>query len=419
MTKTKRRRLTLIPLVLLPMTGVLVWAKARFLGAGAIPLAPSYASPSPGAKWPWPSAKFRVLARGVTQTSFKTADGTLLDLFEFDFAKNPRLRWEIFDQDEDDAKPFDNKVLYWNRNVARATKQLETQGRGPVWVAWNGAFFGYNKKSGEEDAFHVSPVVLRGKAYFNTAQHRWTFGVKNTPSGPVWKTFFKPDRATMEREFDFAAGSVQCLIRNGKSLKVEPFPKVGGQFKAQPVASTALDAGHIPYFDHMRTCRASIGWSRDNKKLYFLAVKEPDDEGAFSVALSFAVRGQIAPGGVTLGGGWTVPDVQRFWQSQGVWGAINSDAGGVLQWVARGPKGDREMVPPRLANGALKLKVAPDWMGAASGGGAMMYFFVREAASGESQGKERKTRPLGHLMRLEMEVLATSRKPHLYCFDGG
>ena len=183
----------------------------------------------------------------------------------------------------------------------------------------------------------------------------------------------------MEREFDYAAGSVQCLIKDGKSLKVEPFPPIGGQFKTQPVPSTAQDAGHIPYFDHMRTCRASIGWSRDNKHLYLLAVKEPDDEAASSVALSFAVRGNPLPTGTTLGGGWTVPDLQRFWRAKGVWGAVNSDAGGVLQWVARQPKGAGwEMVPPRQASGALKLKVAPDWNGAVSGGGSMMYFFVRE-----------------------------------------
>ncbi|BCM93477.1 hypothetical protein IAD21_05368 [Abditibacteriota bacterium] len=382
MTNRSRRRFLLVALPTLVVIGLAAWAKTRFLSPGVapVPLASSYASPSPDAVWPWKGAKVRPLARGVTQTSKVTADGTLLDLFDFDFGANPNLRWEIFDQDEDDARPLDNHVLYWERNVARATKELDgVKKRGPVLVAWNGAFFGYNNKTGVEDAFHVSPIVLRGKAYFNFAQHRWTFGVKNTPTGPIWKTFFKPDKATMEREFDYAAGSVQCLIKDGKPLKVEPFPRIGGQFKAQPVPSTAQDAGHIPYFDHMRTCRASIGWSRDNKHLYLLAVKEPDDEGASSVALSFTVRGNPLPPGTTLGGGWTVPDVQRFWQAKGVWGAINSDAGGVLQWVARQPNGRGwEMVPPRQGSNALKLQVKPNWNGAISGGGAMMYFFVRE-----------------------------------------
>lgn len=378
----RSRRRFLLCLSLSGVFALAAWAKTRFLSPGTtkIPLAASYSSPSPEANWPWNGATTTTLAKGVTQTSEVASDGTLLDVFDFDFGANPRLKWEIFDQDEDDAKPFDNHVLYWDRNVARATKELDAKGRGQVLVAWNGAFFGYNNKTGAADAFHVSPVVLRGKTYFNTVQHRWTFGVKQTPTGPIWKTFFKPDKVTMEREFDFAAGSVQCLIKDGKPLLVEPFPKVGGQFKDQPVPSTDKDAGHIPYFDHMRTCRASIAWSRDNKHLYFLSVKEPDDEGASSVALSFAVRGNPIPMGTTLGGGWTVPDVQRFWQAKGVWGAVNSDAGGVLQWVARKPNGSGwEMVPPRLSNGALKLQVKPNWNGAISGGGSMMYFFVREA----------------------------------------
>ena len=376
--KPSRRRLLIFGLPLLALIGALAWAKTRFLGAGVakIPLAGSYSSLAPDAIWPWKGGKTKTLAKGVTQTTKTAADGTQLDLFEFDFEQNPNLRWEIFDQDEDDRKPFDNRVFYWDRNVARATKELNTtKNRGPVLVAWNGAFFGYYSK---KEAFHVSPVVLDGKVFFNTAQHRWTFGVKNTPDGPVWKTFFKPDKKTMAREFDWAAGSVQCLIKDGKLLQVEPFPPIGGQFKPQPVPSTAQEAGHIPYFDHMRTCRASIGWSRDNKKLFFLAVKEPDDEGASSAALSFAVRGQNLPGGMTLAGGWTVNDVQRFWQSKGVWGAINSDAGGVMQWVARQPDGSWEMVPPRQGSGVMRLKAKPNWNGAVKGGGAMMYFFVRE-----------------------------------------
>ena len=361
--------------------GLLFWSNARNrVTAPAAGGVAAYAVAAPATVWPWKGAKTKTLAAGVTQTSLVSSDGTMLDLFDFDFGANPRLRWEIFDQDEDDAKPLDNHVNYWERNVALMTKQLNgAKGRGPVLVAWNGAFFGYDRTTKVEDAFHVSPVVLRGKVHFYTAQHRWTFGVKNTPDGPVWKTFFKPDRATMEREFDYAAGSVQCLIKDGKPLKIEPFPPVGGTFKAQPVPSSDQEAGHIPYFDHMKTCRASIGWSRDNKHLYFLAVKEPDDEGASSVALSAAVRGEPIPAGTSLAGGWSVADVGKFWQSKGVWGAINSDAGGVMQWIARQPlNAGWEMVPPRQETNLKRVQVAPDWNGAVKGGGAIMYFFVRE-----------------------------------------
>ena len=301
--------------------GLFVWANRKPRSRPKSTATAAYAVFAPDTAWPWPGAKTVTLAPGVTQISKVSSDGTLLDLFDFDFGANPRLRWEIFDQDEDDQKPLDNRVNYWERNVAQMTKQLDgPKGRGPVLVAWNGAFFGYDNNTKAADAFHVSPVVLRGKVLFNTAQHRWTFGVKNTATGPVWKTLFEPSRATMEREFDYAAGSVQCLIKDGQPLIIEPFPKVGGKFKAQPVPSTEKEAGHIPYFDHMKTCRASIGWSRDNKHLYFLAVKEPDDEGSSSVALSFAVRGEPIPADTSLAGGWSVADVGKFWQSVGVWG---------------------------------------------------------------------------------------------------
>ncbi len=361
--------------------GLFLWANRGLNSAPRPGGSATYMAAAPDTSWPWPGAKTKTLAAGVTQTSHVSSDGTMLDLFDFDFGANPRLRWEIFDQDEDDKKPLDNHVNYWDRNVALATKQLDgAKGRGPVIAAWNGAFFGYYDGDKTADAFHVSPVVLRGKVYFYTAQHRWTFGVKNTPAGPVWKTFFKPDRATMEREFDYAAGSVQCLVKDGKPLKIEPFPAVGDSFKAQPVASTDKEAGHIPYFDHMKTCRASLGWSRDNKHLFLLAVKEPDDAGSSSVALSFAVRGEPIPGNTSLAGGWSVPDVANFWQSKGVWGAINSDAGGVMQWIARQPdNAGWELVPASQGSGNMRVRLAPDWKGMSAGGGAIMYFFVRES----------------------------------------
>ncbi|HEX9998291.1 MAG TPA: hypothetical protein VGB45_14220 [Abditibacterium sp.] len=374
-----RKYIVAIGVVSLLAVGLLT-LKNRFLGP--VPLAKlPYDTLSPDAKWPLNGAKTTVLRRGVTHTFSQAPDGTQIDFIDFDFGQNPRLRFEIFDQDEDDAKPFDNKVNYWNRNVARVTKELNASGRGPVVAAWNGAFFGYDNSTGKEDAFHVSPVVLRGKSYFGGANHRWAWGVKQSASGPQWKTFWKPSRATLEREFDYAAGSVQCLILNGKPLKVEPFPPVGGSFKKQPVSSSPLEAGHIPYFDHMRTCRASVGWSRDNHHLYLLTVKEPDDESSSSLALSWAVRGGSIPGGASLGGGWTVPDVQQFWKSKGVWGAVNSDAGGVLQLVFRHPKGNHTFVTPRQETGGMRRNVAPNWNGAIEGGGAIMYFFVRELSS--------------------------------------
>lgn len=351
--------------------------KNRYVGAMPLTSRP-LSAPSSLAIWPLPHATQESLGHGITHWTSQGNDGTTIDFLDFDFGANPKLRWEIFDQDEDDEKPLDNHVYYWNRNVARATKELNVKGSVPVLAAWNGAFFGYNNKTKGEDAFHVSPVVLRGKSYFNGVNHRWTFGVKNTAQGPVWKVFYKPTRQQREREFDFAAGSVQCLVRNGKPLKVEPFPVTINDIKPQPVPSSPQEAGHIPLFDHMRTCRASLGWSRDNRHLYLLTVKEPDNEGSSSAALTLSLRGATLPGGMTLGGGWTTADVQRFWISKGVWGAINSDAGSVLQLVYRKPNSLYTFVPPRQETTIQRINCGPNWYGAVSGGGAMMYFLVRE-----------------------------------------
>jgi hypothetical protein len=338
----------------------------------------TYRDPSPMAKWPIPGWKTEVLRAGITRTFATGLDGTRIEFFDFDFKANQRLRFEIFDQDEDDAKPLDGRVLHRPRNVAVATQQLNEQGRGPIITAWNGAFFGYDFKAGAENSFHVSPVVLRGKVHYNNAQHRWTWGVKETEQGPVWKVFFKPSRQQMEREFDYAAGSVQCLIRNGKQLLVEPFPVIGQKFKAQPVQSTIDEAGHIPFFDHMRTSRASIGWSRDNRHLYLLAVQEPDSENNSNQALIWAVRGELVPAHLSSKGGWTVPDLQQFWISRGVWGAINSDAGDAFQLVYRNPKANYTFLPPRLASNQLRIEYDAAMKGAMEGGGAIMYFMVRE-----------------------------------------
>ena len=54
------------------------------------------------------------------------------------------------------------------------------------------------------------------------------------------------------------------------------------------------------------------------RKLYVLFVKEPDSEGPSLMA---------AEQGISMAGGWSVPDMARFFVALGAWGAINSDAG--------------------------------------------------------------------------------------------
>src|SRR5436190_22039228 len=55
---------------------------------------------SPQANWPWPHALQDRPHSGVTHwVDSSSPDGTILDLFDFDFSVNPSLRMEIYDQD--------------------------------------------------------------------------------------------------------------------------------------------------------------------------------------------------------------------------------------------------------------------------------------------------------------------------------
>ncbi|HEX8833536.1 MAG TPA: DUF5693 family protein, partial [Abditibacteriaceae bacterium] len=77
------------------------------------------------ATWPWPHATREELSTGVTHWFDKSArDGTTLDLLEFDFARDPRLRFGLYDRDEDDAKPFDNRVKYWDEGLAPTVEKM-------------------------------------------------------------------------------------------------------------------------------------------------------------------------------------------------------------------------------------------------------------------------------------------------------
>jgi hypothetical protein len=307
--------------------------------------------------FPLPNSTMTHPQRGVTCWQAESSpDKTRIALYAFDFAANPRLRLEIFDQDEDDAQPFDNHARYYDRPVDKAVEQLNRNGRGQVVAAWNGLFFGTTRNSPEGIASHVSPVVLGGKVHYNSGTHRWTFGVKTTNGKPEFKVIHRPDRATLEREFDWAAGAAQCLIREGKPLRLEPYPQRGETPRPRPVPSTPAEAGHIPLVDHMNTSRVSLAWARDSRILYVLFVREPDNETASALALRH---------GKPELGGWTVADLQRFWQAKKVWGAINSDGGNVAQMTVMDSTGKYRPVLPASSLGVKQ-------------GGALMYFFIRE-----------------------------------------
>lgn len=307
-----------------------------------------------------------------------------MDLLSFDFKDNPDLRFELYDQDEDDAKPFDNVVDYWPMGVGQATGKLnarfQQQKKGRIVAAWNGLFFGYYRKMKatrrgtipERAGHHVSPVVLRGKVLYNTANHRWAFGVKYLHGRPAWKTQHLASREWMQRELDFGGASAQCLVRNGQALKLEPFPRSRSEVRKQPVASTPQDVGHVPIFDHMKTCRVSMAWSKDNRFFYLLVVKEPDSEGASAIAL---LQNQPATGG------WTVPDVQKFWltfsRTRAIEGAVTIDAGGVAQLTYLRRDDRYEMIPGQEESTAMRLIPKADFSDAPRGG-SIMYFYVRD-----------------------------------------
>jgi hypothetical protein len=329
-------------------------------------------APSPLATWPWPLAEKDNPQRGVTHwLDYSSPDGTLLDLWEFDFKANPRLKLELFDQDQHDATPGDNRVDFWALGIGHFTKRFDNQ-NGRIIAAWNGPFFGYDRKKEGYPAFHVSPVVLNGKVLYNTANHRWAWGVKYVNGKPVFKTFHLPGRAVLEREFGWASGSLQCLIKDGKPLRLQAFPNPGATPIPQPVASTPQEAGHIPDFDHMKSCRISMAWSKDNTRLYLLSVKEHDTEGE-SINNLRAVK--------PMGSGWMTSDVQSFWLALGksriIWGAVNNDAGDAAQVMWRQPDNTWKLLPERMASPAMRLKLAPDFKTAPEGG-TLMYWCVRE-----------------------------------------
>jgi len=122
--------------------------------------------------------------------------------------------------------------------------------------------------------------------------------------------------------------------------------------------------------------------SRDDRHLYFLAVKEPDDESSSCVAMI---------NHTAWIGGWTVADVQHFWKQQGAWCAINSDAGDVLQVAYRTPDGGHELIPPRSTGPTMRVHLDANWTGAPQGPGqgSMMYFFVREVPGAVNSGPKK------------------------------
>lgn len=379
---SRAAKFRLIAFALLPLLLVLLFMAKTFVQrySGVIPVASlltdnDIAAAAPLAAWPLPGAKPESIHCGVTHW-LAHRDGTTIDVFHFSWKENPRLRFEILDGDSDDEQPWDNHVRYWQRGVAQATKSVNDSRHGEVLAAWNGLFFGYASPditSPKSEAFHVSPIVIDGVVHTFTANHRWSFGVKYTKSGPHWSIAHQPSRAWLQKNIQWGGGAAQCLVLNGKPLKLRPFPAPGEPPLPQPVKSTPEEAGHIPIFDHIRTSRASLAWERDGQTLWLVFVKESDGETASKIAFRYRRA---------LQGGWTTADVQRFWlalqMQTGPLTAVNSDAGDVAQMTYLQADGNYTLLPARWAGATFERKTFSPAFTNAPVGGALMFFYVRE-----------------------------------------
>ena len=362
------------------VAGGLLWMRVkRQAHAVPVPLPAVPSTPqnmlSPMAIWPWPHALKEALPGNVKHwQDNSSSDHTRLDLYDFDFGRNPKLRLEIFDQDQDDKTPFDNNALFWERGVGQITRQLNARFRqekqGRVLAAWNGLFFGPHRYGAGATGEHVAPVVLAGKPYYAWGNHRWTFGAKREQGRVTFKALHLPPKERLAREFDWASGGAQCLIHDGRPLRLQPFPRPGESKLKTPVPSTPDDAGHIPDVDHIKTSRVSMGWSRDNHHFYLLFVQDPDTEASSAIQFRH---------GQTMLGGWSLADLQRFWQAFGAWGAVNSDGGDMAQMTVLLPDNRYMLVPPMISGASAPRIVSPQFENAPAGG-SLMYFTIREAS---------------------------------------
>jgi hypothetical protein len=323
------------------------------------------ALPRSDAVWPWRGAADSSPYPGVEHWHLKAKDGAEVDLLKFDLKSSPRLRLELYDQDQDSDHPFGDDADFASRGVGQIVRHLNDAGRGRVVAAWNGLFFSYSRD--HLRGKHIGAEVIDGKAHYNFGSPRWAFGVSYRSASPVFKVLHSPDIKTMEREFDYGAVGAQCLVREGKPLRLQPFPKAGDPPLPSPVPSTEREAGHIPVVDFIQTSRISMGWSKDSRYLYLLIVDSSRTETESALALRH--------GGAQTGG-WTLKDIQRFWLSLGVWGAVNSDGGVETQFAYLRSDGHYILMPSRLASPNERLTFGSDLKGAPNGG-SLMTFYVR------------------------------------------
>jgi len=359
-----------------------VWKMRAPAAANAATLAP----PSVLAHWPLVGASTNDGPRGARYFGARDADGTDVSVAEFDFVANPKLRLELFDQDSDDKTPFDNHARYWGRNAAYILAHKGDAESQSIAVC-NGGPFEFDHTHLRDDAWHVAPVVFAGKAHYLKESSDflplWTFGVRGDANGtPRFETLLSPSHRQLNG-FRFATGGVQCLVKDGAPLALGEPPKDGKWPDAK--APESGEAGSLGRFDWTKTSRVSLGWSRDGSKLWLLCVHDPQPQSAARVALSARVRGGEEASSPPFGCGWSLRDVQGFWKSKGVWGAVAVANGDFSQFAARRSDGQIDFIPSHVAGlfwktarGRTRLVCPPTLKGAPTGGSALFYWVVRE-----------------------------------------
>ena len=346
-----------------------------------LPKPPAPPIPSPLAVWPWPRALLDTPHPGVTHwLDTSSPDGTMLDFFDFNLGKNPHLRFEIYDQDEDDAHPFDDLADCWPHGVGWAVAHLNAAHKGKIVAAWHGLFFNCDAVAGRSAnpkslyvGRHVTPIVINGKVHCNVGQARWAFGVHyDRKNHPKFKTLLLPSKAELKKSFTFASGGAQCLVLNGRPLKLLTFASAQDPFEHHSTACAMDEAGYIPNVDWIQTSRATMAWSKDCKHFYLLFVKQTGTEGGGVMAS----HGHGPPVG-----GWTVSDEQRFWLAHGgIWGAVNSDGGDIAQLTYALPDGNYLLMPPIGGGYYQQRLVVPPSFPNPPPGGTLLYFTVRDTA---------------------------------------
>lgn len=285
------------------------------------------------ATWPWPGAQSRTLHRGVTLTScIDPRTDTHLYLFRFDPKVNPKLHFEIYDTDEDDATPNDGKVFASeNRMAIWAWNHLKS--RGQMIALFNGPFYsGGRDKSGNgnrEFMSHTAAVVRHHQVYSNVGNPRWGLGVKDTARG---QRFFLVQRAARPqlKAFDWGSGNVQALVVSGKPTRLlPPSPRMPDHGSPESLPG---DCGPYPGIDYLKTSRTSLGWRKDEFALLVVSLKPGEDE-----ATSGVLRNQGRP----QSSGWDIADLQKFWLAWRAQGACNLDGGNCTGACFTSAEGDQ------------------------------------------------------------------------------